>query len=126
MSLTIILNYIFIFSWHRAGKQIKRNVSSGNVFPMVSNVIFMYLKMKSSRVSSNTYNHIFRAQHRPMASCGPWLGPVVGPGSARPAAGQGVGSGELRTGPACSLTGQELTALGAEKGSWAVGRVEEP
>lgn len=59
-SLTIILSYIFIFPWDRAGKQIKQNVSTGNVFPMVSNVIFMYLQMKSSRVSCNTYNHIFQ------------------------------------------------------------------
>ena len=51
-------------------------------------------------------------------------GPVGGPGSARPMAGQGRAVGSWRPAllPAAASLGQGLMVLGAEMGSWAVGR----
>lgn len=48
------------------------------MFPTFTNVNFMHLKMKSSCVSRDTYNHAFRVQNGP---CGPRPG-VAGQGLA--------------------------------------------
>lgn len=70
------------------------------MFPTFTNVIFMYLQMKSSCVSRNIYSHLAGAQRGP---CGPWPA-AAGQGLAarpapRPDQDLGPGEGVLRGSP---------------------------
>lgn len=110
-----LLQYLVTYStFHRVelGKRYDKMSECWHLFSTPANVIFMYLQMKSSCVSNNIYEHIFRTLHGPCGSCpgaaGQDLGHLSHP-SPQPAAGREDGTAAA---PAPWAWGQAQAMLG--------------